>query len=424
MKKKQAIVLLLIFIILTGISIIKINEKKLKNNHEYNIYVVNATLPTLLITMDMIENKENNTFLYYARESTLDVEKLKDNIPQLTLSSHIGNYESIYNDLYIEIQEYVKNILKKDSKAHFTLIVDEYRGWLEFPIFIEQGLTDEQYTIRYYSDGTLSYVANYEILKENKYDFFQEEKENYLNLIKKVRNGNHKCVITCDYLVNKEIGETKNLIDYPYDANYVLLATLRDNVEYYIQYPELIKYQDDKISEEMSKANIYKLDVKEKFEKLNLKQKKIFFELIKFDKETFDKNYFNDETGKYLIITGSNPFYGKYTEDTFNRLIKNVIDEYQEEYKILYKPHPSALPNETQTEFLKDYNISILPGQMPMEAISFVYKDLKLGGFPGSLYMSVENESALFFFEESKEELVSPLNILYDDMFYTTKIMN
>ena len=58
-----------------------------------------------------------------------------------------------------------------------------------------------------------------------------------------------------------------------------------------------------------------------------------------------------------------------------------------------------------------------MPFTIPMEALCFIYPNLNLGGFPSSLYMSVDEGKTKFFFVASKEELIAPLNYLYDDLF-------
>ena len=59
-----------------------------------------------------------------------------------------------------------------------------------------------------------------------------------------------------------------------------------------------------------------------------------------------------------------------------------------------------------------------------MEAISYIYPNLKLGGFASSLYMSVDEGKTLFFFARNKELLVDPLNILYDDLFSNAEFIH
>lgn len=137
-----------------------------------------------------------------------------------------------------------------------------------------------------------------------------------------------------------------------------------------------------------------------------------------------ENEYFNAENGKYLIITGTRPFFGNGSEEGFKNTIREICNKYQNEYEILYKPHPSALPDENQEKILEENNIKILPGKIPMEAISFIYPELKLGGYASSLYMSVDKGKTLFFFAKDKNDLVEPLNKLYDSLFSDAEFMN
>ena len=126
----------------------------------------------------------------------------------------------------------------------------------------------------------------------------------------------------------------------------------------------------------------------------------------------------------YLIITGTVDFYGEYTKEDFERIIKQVVQDYGNEFVLLYKPHPRALPTEEQEKFLNDLGIKVLPGRLPMEAISFIYPTLKLGGFDSSLYMSTDEGKTLFFFAKDKTELWNPLDILCDTLFVGVKFYN
>lgn len=88
-----------------------------------------------------------------------------------------------------EAQQYVKDTIMKDSEAHFCLYIDEYRFYAEFPLFAELGLTDDQYDVKLYSDGTLSYAKDYEITEKNVYDKYLEETKKYNEYLEKARNG-------------------------------------------------------------------------------------------------------------------------------------------------------------------------------------------------------------------------------------------
>lgn len=133
---KKIIILICIFlsIVLGLIFFIKNDNKKNKDNldiHQYNIYVVNGTLPTLLVSMDLAKNSNIPSFIWYGREETLDKNEIKKNLSDVVLSDSIGRYNSLFSDLSSELKQYVSNVLKNDSKAHFNFIIDEYRNWLE-----------------------------------------------------------------------------------------------------------------------------------------------------------------------------------------------------------------------------------------------------------------------------------------------------
>lgn len=407
------------------IATINIKELEEQNRNEYDIYCINATYPLFLVSMDMINNKDNEGFLWFSRYGTLDLEKIKEINPKLTFSKYLNEETSKrdLNNVNEEAAEYVKEILKKDKNAYFKLYIDEFLYWYEYPIFEELGLTEDKYEVIMYSDGTLSYTAKYGIMQENAYDFYKREKERYENVLDESRKGKDKFDFEgLKYLQASEEGDKTEKLASEYDSNYILLATLRDNVSYYLQYPELITYQDDRVKEEMSKANLKQMSAIEKYKNLSEENQKILNEMLYLNKEEMDKEYFNGENPK-LVLTGANPFYEEYTKEEFENILQQVYSEYGNQYQILYKPHPKAEPNEEQQQMLSKYNIKILPAKLPMEAIMFVYDDIKLGGFPSTLYMSTDSSNTLFFFEENKEKLVEPLNLLYDELFNNAKFI-
>lgn len=399
-----------------NIQIKQINRNK---KSEYNIYYTSATLPTLFASMNMVETTEQNSYIWFGRGGTLNTDKITETYKNVTISKTIGDSTNGNSATSIipEIREYIINILNNDPDAYFHLYIDDLKMWAQYPIFTELGITDDRYNVTMYCDGTISYVANFGIMQDNEYEKFVSEKNTYDQIIEDtLSNKNHEEeVYFASYLQKTENDDTVNM-NSEYDSNYILLATLRDNVKYYLQYPEMFEYKDEKVSNEMKKANIVKISANDEFEKIS--NKELFYNFINLDKKELDSNYFNSDNAKYLIITGTKPFYGSdYNEEEFKNVFKQVYEKYHNEYTILYKPHPSALPTDQQKEYLESFGVKILPGKLPMEAISFTYKGLKLGGFASSLYMSVDEGNTLFFFANDKTDLVSPLDELYDELF-------
>ena len=392
-------------------SIININSIDEEEQNEYNIFITAETLPTLFASFDMIKEKDVPAFVWYQRSDTLNIDELKNMFSNVTISEYVGQgalYE-IKNKVVPEIKEYVSNVLKNDENAHFNVYVTAEYYWLEIATLEELGLTDERVDIVMYSCGTVDYVVDYGFTGENTYEFFKYEKANFEEAIDYARANLCKDDTELVFLQNVELGSI--------NKDYVLINALRNNVTYYLQFPDLISFKDEEVANDMKEANIQKIVAREQFNSLTQEQKEEFFRCVNLDKEEFDTNYFNSEEGKYLIITGTNPYYGKYSKQEFQNMMEQVIEKYGEEYELLYKPHPMAMPIGEDEEYLNEQGIKILPARMPMEAILFVYDGLKLGGFDSSLYMSLDEGNTLFFFNDSVENLVSPLNVLYDDLF-------
>ena len=52
-----------------------------------------------------------------------------------------------------------------------------------------------------------------------------------------------------------------------------------------------------------------------------------------------------------------------------------------------------------------------------MEIITFIYSDLKIGGFPNSLLLSTKTEDVIFLFAKNNEELDIPLNKMINEKY-------
>ena len=389
------------------------NKKELSNitikpvekteENTYKIYVVSETLQTLLANLNISSNVNQKGFIWTARTSTLDMEKMKENIPNLQISNNNGTVEPgvFKENILPEIKEYVKKVLQEDKNAYFELYMEEDKFYVELELFGKIGLDDSRYEVIMYTNGTLGYVRQYEITESNKYERFCQEKEDYMNIVETVKNNT---IETNGYPGSYLVDAKSQVFAQELNLDYMYISTLlRDNIKLYLQFPEMIKFEDEEISKEMEIAKIEKIVMKDEFSKLDEQEKEIFFENISLNKEELDQNYFTDETREYLIITGTTPFYGEYNnQEKFESIIKQVNQDYGEKYVILYKPHPRALPTEEQEKFLNNLGIKVLPGKLPMEAISFVYPNLKLGGFDSSLYMSTDKGETLFFFAADK----------------------
>lgn len=404
---------------------ISINILEVEKTEEniYRIYVVSETLQTLLANLDISSNINQKGFLWTARTSTINMDKLKENVPNIVLSKFNGSTDGNEFKLRIipEIKKYIKEVLQEDSKACFELYMEEDKFYLELELFGKIGLDDNRYNVIMYTNGTLGYVREYEMTEEDVYDRFCVERKEYMNIVEKIKNNTLE---TNDFPGSYLVDKTSTVFKDQMNLDYMYISTLRNNIKLLMQYPEMIVFKDQNVAKEMQNANIEKIMVQDEFKLLEDDEKEIFFSNIDLKKDELDKNYFTDKNKEYLVITGTTPFYGEYSKTDFERIMKKVSEDYGKKYVLLYKPHPRELPTKEQEKFLNKLGVKVLPGKLPMEAISFVYSTLKLGGFDSSLYLSVDQGKTLFFFAKDKTELWSPLDVLYDNMFIGAKFYN
>lgn len=201
-----------------------------------------------------------------------------------------------------------------------------------------------------------------------------------------------------------------------------IMAAQRPNTELWCAYPETLDSADSRVQAEIDKAHMPKMEPDVMYEALSNEQKNEFLKIVNFDKDEFDKNYF-DKDGDYLIVTGTNPFSGSFTDEAFADILNRIGNEYSD-YNILYKPHPSAVTPPSDfvkvNEWLIENNVKILPGRLPMEVISWVYSDVAMGGFDSSLFMSVPQGNTKFFIAESADSLSVLTKQLYNDGVFGT----
>lgn len=389
---------------------IKINP--IEKTNEYNIFLVKETLPILLSSFDMVKEKNIPSYIYYDRSDTLNTDNIKEMFTDVTISEYIGqpdiNNTQFSEKIIPEVREFIKDKLSKDENAYFNIYVTAEYYWMGIIAVEGLGLSDERVHTTMYSCGTNDYVNSYMETGDNVYEEFLKEKDNFNNILDKIKSNLYNDE---DYTY-LSTGKGQELRLY-----LALLNASRDNVVYYLQYPELLPITDTKIKKEINNANIEKIVIREQFNKLAEEQKQDLYKCIGINKQEFDEKYFNSQDKDYLIITGTKPYYGGYSQEEFENIINQIVNKYGQQYKILYKPHPMALPDTNQEKYLNDLNIEVLPGRMPIEAITFMYDNLKLGGFASSLYMNIDKGNTLFFICKSKDILVTPLDILYDDLF-------
>lgn len=379
-----------------------ININDIDKSVEYDIYLTKATLPSLYIAL-LFSRSDNNSFFWFGNSGTFDEEYLSS-LENVTLSEYCGDMDALYNGLVSEVKQHIREILFNDVDAYFNLYLDDALLFLEYNILSELGIDDNRYFVNYLTDGTSSYDIESPYLDNGSYEFYIKLLTQYEDIVDKIKS-------------NKII---RNIDDY----SFLISSLSRTNTIYYLQFPSYFLTTDKNMKKIYDSINFISESPALLYNNLTESEKAKFEKIIGFCKKEFDNLYFNSRDKSYLIITGTVPIDNSLGIDVFKRMIESIANKYQDDYTILYKPHPRDLPDELLTDYFEKLNIGILPGKMPLEAITFVYENLYVGGFISSLYMTTEPENVLFFFIEEKAEVFEPIRSMLDTVYKKTEIIN
>ncbi len=382
--------------------------RKVEVRNIYNVYCVNATLPVLYCALDMASNNYKS-ILTFTRKDTINMDALdKDRF----IYSENGA-----EDINLTFAKGMAvGIAKNDQYSYFRLFLNDAFNQIELFTFVQHNIPSDRYEVKLVSDGSWTYNTAFPYRKNGAWSIWEANRKIYDGVTEKAVAGEYVREDNGRFYIEYE--GTKVGSHYYGDAQFsqmAIMAAQRDNTELWCAYPESLRSEDARVQAEIDKAHMPKMEPDEMYRKLSDEQKAYFLELVNFDKAEFDTKYF-DQEGDYLIITGTNPFTGAFTDAEFADLLARIGNEYQG-YNLLYKPHPSAaLPAEGSltAKWLSDNGVKILPGRLPMEVISWVYSDVAMGGFDSSLFMSVPQGNTKFFIAKDASSLSVLTKQLYD----------
>lgn len=393
----------------------KIVNRPVKVRNIYNMYCVNATLPVLYCALDMVTNNYKS-ILTFTRKDTINMEALD--------SKRFIYAENGAEDINLSFAKGMAvGIAKEDEHSYFRLFLNDAFNQIEIFTFIQHNIPQERYEVKLVSDGSWTYNTAFPYREENAYNVWEANSRIYNGVMEKAKTGEFNREDNGRFNINFEgtvVGS-----HYYSDAQLsqmAIMAAQRPNTELWCAYPETLDSADSRVQAEIDKAHMPKMEPDVMYEALSNEQKNEFLKIVNFDKDEFDKNYF-DKDGDYLIVTGTNPFSGSFTDEEFADILNRIGNEYSD-YNILYKPHPSAVTPPSDfvkvNEWLTENNVKILPGRLPMEVISWVYSDVAMGGFDSSLFMSVPQGNTKFFIAESADSLSVLTKQLYNDGVFGT----
>lgn len=384
------------------------------NDDHYNIILTNATVPPMMATLSCLES-DDTTYMWYGRQQTftnpseLGFEMLENNnAPSVGISSNAVD----------EIANTVLDLYMNDSKVTFDFYVTDYACEAALRIFVAQNIPEANYKVHLLEDGTGSYIYFDDLYgAENGAQEFEQDLTALEDVIASVKDGSY------EYSIDQ----------YHYDLTYAY-ATYK-NVEYMLQYPELLESQDAEMNAKLNEINTVKANLTQMFNSLSTEGQQTFKDAV-FDSDYIDP-IMNQENGKKTLVVCGTSFsgeeFGELTDEVkngtaqqkFEVFFDQIMEDYPE-YNIVIKPHPSwGLDDPTTTAdekgagwtsnncdgayerrvaYCEENNIKVLPGQVPMEVLIWAYgEDIKIGGYSSTLYMNAEPNMTLFFILNSND---------------------
>ena len=418
----------------------KSGEKK-----EYNIIVTSATIPVVMAMLDTIDSKLD-TYMWFGRKGTfnnIDAFEALDNF-HLVAKSSWSDASNIPMSAVDEMANTVMDLYVRSNKeAKFNLYVTDYGFEVAMRLFDDQEIPEKNYRVCLLEDGTGSYsqfISTENYAAADGSTRLKANIEAMNDAIAAVRNGS--------YTFSAAAVQNWKMC-FPYST--------RENVEYWLQYPELLTSQDAEMQKMLDEHRLHlvKKNLTEVYKKMS-KENQDKFKNIVFDVAELDK-IIKQNDKKTLVFTGTSysgkggaagseelGFVDEINSGEFEAVMDKVIELYGEEYNIVYKPHPSwdvyadssrwtsgdyvtengAQLRDKRKKYLEDNDIKTIPGQIPMEVIIWAYSDvIKMGGYNSSLYMNGNADSVLFFVlgQNDYSGISFPMNLLIEKGVYDNK---
>lgn len=368
---------------------------------KYIFYATWGTLGTLYAGLHM-HLHSYPSYVWFERTATLSTTKLPSHAVTVGTIGDIATASAI--------GEKVRELHDANPEADFVFYVDDLRAvraTLEW--FFMQGVTEDHLKVYMLSDGAASY------------GYFSQQ----LGADGSAANLAADKAAVDGYIASAKAGTVSWTAESPRYVDLQLQSyafSEKSWVEYWLQYPELMTSADASVTAEKSSMHLTKKMPSSLWEAIDLvDERSQFLEAVALDKASFDAMFAAADkpnlivSGTNLDGVGTNPTVLTYG-DSFKTLMGEVKTQYEGTYDMFFKPHPSRAPAGDDLAYITGtLGFTVLPATLPMEVILWVYPDLKIGGYPSSLYMSSAAGQTIFFVNAAdKTALPAPLPALYD----------
>lgn len=377
---------------------------------EINLAYLRATAPVSLYTFLAMQDESIQSYIDLARGNAYKWDYVPDTwhlVPGIRENYNKDDFGTFQSE-YDVVRDFLKDIVTDLPDIKVNLYICDCEP-TDIVVDLYKLLPEEQFTISFLTDGTLTnngFSMNLKTMED--YNKYKEEVETALEDID-------------EHEVLSSLGNI--------EPNFAL-ASLRDNVEYYVydketlisnaQDEELKIIIDDTITQ-LSYLDMYEVfdtdsEMKENFEYLFGTRWTVG------DEEESVAELFDASSKPNLVILGTSPSAEEGEPYSFEEAMGYVADNYSADYDIFYKGHPAYPSDEERQAWFAEEKITELPGSTPAEIMLTFYPDVFTGGYLSTTYLSCyEGQILCLFSTEEKfnqdDTYSGVLNLFEDAVF-------
>jgi hypothetical protein len=362
----------------------------------YNIASMGATYPVLYFGLSVLDgtvNTNNPTFYHLGRPGTVNQSALSgmgiDLVP--------GARQSSFNEDEEVAENLGRKLYQRDRSAHITFYGEDVLAELGISFMYRQGIPEENCTIIMLSDG--AYSRNASILRYgNATDpaaQLDADRVSVRNMIARAKNGIKPG--------HTEIGN-------------MMLAFMLEMPNAYWWYngasslPSDVPALAEIVQPLLSSGRIVNKTTSALFQAVQtagrIDDAKALFNMADIAGTGIDNGK------KTLIVMGTRTETEMDSASNISaniggaalpELFDTVIANYQDEYNIFYKGHPSTptISGSPKHTYFTAHNIrEIADASLPAEMLMYLIDEVYIGGYPGTTFQSSKDGQTLFFFSE------------------------
>jgi hypothetical protein len=362
----------------------------------YNIASMGATYPVVYFGLSVLEgtiNKNHPTFYHLGRPGTVNQSALSG----MGINAVPGVRQSWYYDDEEVAENLGRELYQRDRSAHITFYGEDVRAELGISFMYRQGIPEKNCTIIMLSDG--AYSRNASILQYgNAADPVAQlaaDRASVRNMIARAKIGIKPEPTEIGNMMLAFMLEMPNAYWWYNGASSLTtdVPALTDIVQPLLDSGRIVNKTTAALFHAVQMAG-------------RIDDAKMLFNMANI------AGTMDDNGKKTLIVIGTR------TENEMNdassvsanaggatlpELFDTVIANYQGEYNIFYKGHPSTptISGSEKGAYFAAHNIrEIADASLPAEMLMYLIDAVYIGGYPGTTFQSSKDGQTLFFFSE------------------------